>query len=187
MTVMVDEVVVPTGIEVTVKVAVVEFAGTVTLGGTVAALVLLLDSVTTAPAAGAGPVRTTVAVEGVPPMTDMGLMVNIEIAGGVTVNVVVTVLPRIADIVTGVLVATGLVVAVKVAEVAFAAMVTVAGTCTAAVLPLVRLMTTPPAGAGPLIRTVPVDALLPRTETGLTETLLMAGVFTVKLAVFVTP
>src|SRR5207248_1746853 len=70
---MVDEVVAATGLVVTVKVAVVAFAATVTLAGTCAAAVLLLDRVTIAPSAGAGPVRATVPVELAPPMTEAGL------------------------------------------------------------------------------------------------------------------
>ena len=46
---MVTEVLVATGLVVTVKVAVVALAATVTLAGTCAAAVLLLDRVTTAP------------------------------------------------------------------------------------------------------------------------------------------
>ena len=47
---MVGEAFVATGLVVTVKVAVVALAATVTLAGTCAAAVLLLDRVTTAPA-----------------------------------------------------------------------------------------------------------------------------------------
>ena len=49
-----------TGLVVIVKVAVVPAAGTVTVAGTEAAAVLLLVRETTAPALGAGPVKTTV-------------------------------------------------------------------------------------------------------------------------------
>ena len=51
-----------------VKVALVPPPGTVTLAGTIAA-VLLLDRVTVAPAAGAGPLRVTVPRDGVPSTT----------------------------------------------------------------------------------------------------------------------
>src|SRR5450631_2761041 len=70
---MVSAVVVATGLVVTVKVAVVVFANTVTLAGTCAADGLVLNSVTTAPPAGAGPLRVTVPVEVLPPMTEAGL------------------------------------------------------------------------------------------------------------------
>jgi hypothetical protein len=56
-----------TGFVVTVKVAAIDPAGTVTLGGTVAAMGLLLDSETTTPPAGADEVNETVPVTGVPP------------------------------------------------------------------------------------------------------------------------
>ena len=55
--------------------------------------------------------------------------------------------------VTAVLIATGTVVAVKVAVVAPAATVTVGGTVAAGLL-LVRVTTAPPTGAGPLRVTV---------------------------------
>ena len=45
---------------------------TVTLEGTVAAVVLLLESVTVAPPAGAGPLSVTVPVEEFPPVTLVG-------------------------------------------------------------------------------------------------------------------
>ena len=58
---------------VTVNVALVAPAGTVTLGGTVAQVVLLLDSVTGTPLADAGADSVTVPVEGSPPVTGFGL------------------------------------------------------------------------------------------------------------------
>ena len=56
----------------TVKVALVAPATTVTLDGTVAALLLLLESTTTAPLAGAAPLNVTVPVEEFPPVTVAG-------------------------------------------------------------------------------------------------------------------
>lgn len=184
---MVGEVFVATPLVVTVNVAEVAFAATVTLAGTLAAAVLLLDRLTTAPPAGAGPVNITVPVEDVPPITDEGLTPIVVRVGGVTVKVVVRVLPRVPDIVGEVVVVTGLVVALNVAEVALAATVTVAGTCTAAVLLLDSVITAPPAGAGPVSRTVTVEDDPPITEVGLTPMLLTVGVKTVKLAVLVEP
>ena len=62
--------------------------------------------------------------------------------------------------------ATGFVVTLKLPVVAPAATVTLAGT-TAAELSLASVITTPPAGAGPLIVTVPVDPVPPWTLVGL--------------------
>ena len=70
---MVTEVTAATELVVTVKVAVVEPADTVTLDGTCAADVLLLLSVTDAPPVGAAPESVTVPVEEVPPVTLEGL------------------------------------------------------------------------------------------------------------------
>ena len=61
---------------VTVNVAVVAFAATVTLAGTVAADVLLLASVTLAPPDGAGPFSVTVPVDRLPAAAVAGLSVT---------------------------------------------------------------------------------------------------------------
>ena len=80
----------------TVKVALVLPAETVTLEGTLAAA-LLLESVTSAPPAGAGPLSVTVPVgDCVPPTTLVGLNVSEETVGrggGVTVSEVEGVTP----------------------------------------------------------------------------------------------
>lgn len=55
-----------TATEVAVKLAVIVFAGTVTLAGT-CTVVSLLDNVTNAPPAGAGPLSVTVPVDEYPP------------------------------------------------------------------------------------------------------------------------
>ena len=78
---------------VTVNVAVVAPAATVTLAGTCAAVVLLLVRVTTAPPDGAGPVKVTVPVEDVPPITEVGLRLTEVSAAAVTVKVAVFVTP----------------------------------------------------------------------------------------------
>src|SRR6267143_407609 len=77
-----------TALVVTLKPAVVPPAGTVTLAGTTAAG-LLLESVTCAPPAGAGPFSVTVPAEGLPPVTLAGLSASEETikAEGVTVSV----------------------------------------------------------------------------------------------------
>ena len=73
--------------------ALVAPAGTVTLPGTVAAE-LLLDSVTCAPPAGAGPSSVTVPVELLPPVTVVGFIASEERrAAGFTVSVAVRVTP----------------------------------------------------------------------------------------------
>ena len=69
MVAVVDEL---TAVVVTVKVAVVLPAATVTLAGTVAE-VLLLDKETEMPPVGAAAFRVTVPVEGLPPVTEVGL------------------------------------------------------------------------------------------------------------------
>jgi hypothetical protein len=61
-----------TALLLTAKVALVAPAATVTLDGTLAAVVLLLESVTSAPPAGAAPVKVTVPVEEFPPVTLVG-------------------------------------------------------------------------------------------------------------------
>jgi hypothetical protein len=71
---------------VTVNVAVVRPAATVTLAGTCATLVLLLDKVTATPPTGAAPLKVTVPVDELPPIRVVGLTVKEESEGGVTVN-----------------------------------------------------------------------------------------------------
>jgi hypothetical protein len=75
----------------TVNAALLDPAATVTLAGTVAADVLLLESVTAAPPEGAGPLRVTVPCEETPPTTVVGSSETAESAacadadGGFTV------------------------------------------------------------------------------------------------------
>jgi hypothetical protein len=61
-----------TALVLTVKVPLVAPAATFTLDGTLAAAVSLLESATCAPPAGAGPLKVTVPVEGLPPLTLVG-------------------------------------------------------------------------------------------------------------------
>ena len=90
---MVTEVFATTELVVTAKVAVVAFAATVTLAGTWAAAVLLLDSITTAPPNGAGPLRVTVPVAEAPAGTEVGFKLTELSAGEVTVKLEPCVVP----------------------------------------------------------------------------------------------
>jgi hypothetical protein len=67
-----------TGLVVTVKVELVAPGATVADAGTLAAAVLLLDKVITAPAMGAGPFSVTVPVEEPPPPTLDGATLSDE-------------------------------------------------------------------------------------------------------------
>src|SRR2546425_5180756 len=90
---MVAEVDAVTALVVTVNVTLVAPTGTVTLAGTVAA-VLSLDSVTCAPPAGAGPSSVAVPVELLPPATVVGLSASEERpAAGVPATVALPVTP----------------------------------------------------------------------------------------------
>ena len=71
-----------TALVLTVNVALVAPAATVTLEGTVAAAVLLLESATVAPPAGAAPLSVTVPVEEFPPVTLVGFSPSEARVGG---------------------------------------------------------------------------------------------------------
>ena len=85
--------------------------------------------------------------------------------------------------VTGVEAATAEVVTMKFALVDPAGTVTEAGTVAAAVSLLVRLTEIPPAGAGPVSVTIPVELVPPCTDAGLTLTEVRPGGVTVSIAV----
>lgn len=113
---------------VTVKIAEVAPAATVTLAGVVADA-LSSDSVTVAPPTGAGLDSVTVPVELEPPVTVVGFILTAVTPGGFTARFADWVTPlKDAEIVTGVAVATDEVVRLKFAVVFPAGTVTVAGT-----------------------------------------------------------
>ena len=175
---------VETGTVVTVNVAVVAPATTVTDAGTVA-LALLLERVTLRPPVGAAPLMVTVPVEELPPTTEVGLRTTPETAGGVMVSVAVfELLPNVAVIVDVVVEATVLVETVNVPVVEPAATVVDAGTVADPEL-LVRVTVNPPLGAAPVMVTVPVEDVPPRTEAGLSVTDDTVGALTAMVAVLV--
>jgi len=170
---IVTEVDAVTALVLTVNVALLVPAGTVTLAATVAAAVLLLVRLTTAPPLGAGPLSITVPVEGFPPVTLVGFRLTEErvAGGGVTVSEAVWVpLPYVPEMVTEVDAVTALVLTVNVVLLVPAGTVTLAATVAAAVLLLVRLTTAPPLGAGPLSVTVHVEGFPPVTLAGFSAT-----------------
>src|SRR2546421_547687 len=123
-----------TALVVMLNVALVAPAATVPLAGTDAAG-SLLDSAICVPPVGAGPFRVTVPEAGVPPVTLAGLIASDEITAGTTVSEALCVPPPYEpEMVTAVDVATALVVTLKLALVAPAGTVTLAGTAAAGAL-----------------------------------------------------
>jgi len=156
---------------VTVNAALVEPATTVTLAGTVATLVLLLESVTTAPPEGAGPLRVTVPCDDTPPVTLVGLRASDDSVPapaepGFTVSVAKRPVPKPALMLTDVTTVTADVLIGNVALVAPAATATSSGTLAAGLL-LDSATTAPPVGAGLLKVTVPVAPAPAVTLVGL--------------------
>lgn len=152
-----------TVVVVTVKVAEVAPAGTVTDAGTCAE-VLLLAKVTTNPAGPALPVRVTVPVEESPPFTVVGLRVKLLKLAGVTVNVLVRVtLPDFAVIVAVADAETANVVILKVALLLPLRIVTLTGTVAVLVSEEVRV-TTVSTFAVEFRATVPDTTVPPSTE-----------------------
>jgi len=164
-----------TAVVVMEKLALSAPAATVTLAGTLATVALVLDKVTMAPPVGAAAVNVTVPVLPVPPTTLAGLTVTEDKVGaagtGLTVSTAVRVTPpKVPEIDNAVVAVTLVVVIEKVALVAPAATVTLAGTVATAVFALLRPTTAPPAGAPAVSVTVPCDELPPTTEVGDTLT-----------------
>ena len=126
---------------------------------------------TTKPPVGATPDSVVVPVDGVPPVTLVGLMETFERAGRLIVRGAVFVTPAaVAVIVAVVTLPTAAVETVNVVEVDPALTVTVDGTV-AAVLSDDRVTTKPPVGATLPSVTVPVAEVPPVKVVGLRETL----------------
>ena len=158
---------------VTVNCAVEEPTGTVTLAGTAATAALLLESETTAQQAETVPVSVTVPVEGLPPVTLVGLSASEESCGpggaGFTLIVSHFVIPPDDAVICDQWPwqQTVLVVIVNVALLAPPGTVTLAGTVATVVSWLESETTTPPAGAAPASVTVPSESSPPVTVLGL--------------------
>jgi hypothetical protein len=183
--VIVAVVTVATPAVVTVNVAVVAPWATVTVAGTVAA-VLSDERFTTKPPAGATLASVAVPVADVPPITIVGLSETLEMAGGLIVRAAVFVTPpAVAAIVAVVTVPIAVVVTVHVAVVAPAGTIAFAGKVAAA-LSLVRFTAKPAAGATLASVAVQVDGVPPVTLAGLKEKLERTGGLIVRFAVFVT-
>ena len=148
------------------------------LTGTGRAMVSVDVSVTTLPPVGATEPRFAVKRTCFPPMTFAALATSVESAGGLTVRVAVLLdAPIVAVMMGETALATAVVAMLNVAEDAPCATVTVAGRVAAALLDA-RFTTLPPAGAGPVSVTVPVDDAPPATVAGFSVTLLMLSVVT---------
>src|SRR3989442_1754025 len=193
---MVAELAAATGQVDTVKAALVSPAAIVTIAGTLATAALLLESDTTAGLAVPAP-KVTVPVEELPPSTLVGLTVTAlrtDEAGEFTVIGAKRIVPPSVAVSWTVVGATLNVVTVKLALVAPAATVTLAGTLAEPGRLLDRVTTVAPVGAALASITVPVAGLPPVTLLGLTLNEESAGGgggvpagFTVKVADWVTP
>src|SRR2546422_495923 len=171
-------------------------AAIVTLAGTLATAALLLESDTTA-GLGVTAAKVTVPVEELPPSTLVGLTVTAlrtDEAGEFTVIGAKRIVPPSVAVSWTVVGATLNVVTVKLALVAPAATVTLAGTLAEPGRLLDRVTTVPPVGAALASVTVPVAGLPPVTLLGLTLNEESAGGgggvpagFTVNVADWVTP
>ena len=172
------------------NVALVAPSVTVTVAGTVAPPVLLLDRLTTRPPAGAADPMVTVPVElPNPPITDDGLNVTLLTAKGLTMSVPDALEAlKAPPIVTLVAVETTRDVTVNVALDAPAGTSTVAGTVAAPALLLVKVTVAPPVGAFAFSVTVPVELPLPpSTAEGSSDTLETTIGLTVNMAVLLEP
>lgn len=177
LAVIVADVDVVTELVVIGNVAINAPAATVTLAGTVAAALLLVRA-TVHPPVGATVERRTVPCDAAPAVTVVGLTDTVESdvngIAGVRVSAALAVAPPYVAVMVAVFDAVTLEVLIaKVALVAPAATVTLAGTVAEMSL-LVRVTTASPTGAGEVSVTVPVEAAPPVRLAGLRETALAA-------------
>jgi len=148
---------------------------------------LELERLTDRPPVGAAELRVTVPVLVLPPSTEDGESERPMSTGAVTVNVpLAEEEAKVPVIETDVFEATGVVVAVKVAETAPDATVTEAGTAATEGVWLVRDTTEPEAGAADVSVTVPVLDVPPASEEGAKVTVETDGGRTVRVACLVT-
>ena len=150
------------------KVALVAPCATDTLAGTVAA-VLLSDSATVNPPAGAADVSVTVPCEEAPPVTLVGLTETAESAAGAADGVTVRTAVRETPLAEAVIVVVWVVgtARVEIGKVPLLRWrVTVAGTVAAAVFELESETTRPPAGGPDERKMVPVTGFPPSTVDG---------------------
>jgi len=180
--VIVEEVFDATALVVTVKLAIVAPAPTVTLPGTCAALVWLDLSETTNPPGGAFPLRVIDPVELVPPVTVVGERLSDCTDAGTIVMEAFREEPfRVAVTVTAVELLTPLLLSVKVALLDPEVTATLLGTETEELL-FCRATLIPLLGATPLRVTVPVAVLPPTMLCGLRLIPVNVGGFTVSMA-----
>jgi hypothetical protein len=145
------------------------------------------DNGTTRPPVGAAPLRVRVAVEVVPPTTDVGLNVTLVAEGWTTVKFAVTfVAPSVAVTVAVVFRATGFAVSVKLPNIEPAGTTTDVGTVADAEFDD-SMTVVPPAGAKPLRATRPDDVVPPSPLPGLKPTLISDAGLSVRVPVFDSP
>lgn len=161
--VIVETTVSRTGLVEIEKLATDDPAGIVTFVGRMV-LELLAFNETMVPPTGAGPSSDTVPVAETPPRTELGSIFRPAKDAGITVKVALTKIPpELAEMLSRVMTATGVVEMVKSAEAAPPGTVIVAGGIELGSLEL-NATTTPPVGANPVRVTVPVATDPPRTD-----------------------
>ena len=129
-----------------------------------------------------GPLRVTIPVEDVPPVTEVGDTVSVASVGGVMVSVAVCFTePTVAVTTADVVVETAEVETVNVAVFCPDGTTTFAGTIAAELLEL-KVTVVPLEGASPVRVTVPVEVVPPETEVGERDRFAKSGGVIVKLA-----